>query len=249
MAAGTVSATFDAGQHAGGQDRPGSRSCLDGRVLTSAGYDDSIRWRDGDRLEWLFERRCDWLRRQGRGRHLAVDAMDGTLSYLGLDARANQLARFLVRQGVRPGDRIGLLSDRAVDGYLGMLAVLKARAAYVPLDPGYPPDRLSYIASDAGIRMVLSRSHLAERAEPLAGTARLLYLDRGDRADRPAELGPARRRRGRRAGRRPVLHHLHLGLDRAAEGGRDRARQHLQLRPGGGRGVRDAPRRIASTRA
>ena len=177
MAAGTVSATFDAGQHAGGQDRPGSRSCLGGRVLTSAGYDDSIRWREGDRLEWLFERRCDWLRRQGRGRHLAVDAMDGTLSYLGLDARANQLARFLVRQGVRPGDRIGLLYDRAVDGYLGMLAVLKARAAYVPLDPGYPPDRLSYITSDAGVRMVLSRSHLAERAEPLTGTARLLYLD------------------------------------------------------------------------
>ena len=177
MAAGTVSATFDAGQHAGGQDRPGSRSCLGGRVLTSAGYDDSIRWREGDRLEWLFERRCDWLRRQGRGSHLAVDAMDGTLSYLGLDACANQLARFLVRQGVRPGDRIGLLSDRAVDGYLGMLAVLKARAAYVPLDPGYPPDRLSYITSDAGVRMVLSRSHLAERAEPLAGTARLLYLD------------------------------------------------------------------------
>ena len=177
MAAGTVSATFDARQHPGGQDRPGSRSFLDGRVLASADYDDSIRWREGDRLEWLFERRCDWLRRQGRGRHLAVDAMDGTLSYLGLDARANQMARFLVREGVRPGDRIGLLSDRAVDGYLGMLAVLKARAAYVPLDPSYPPDRLSYITSDAGVRMVLSRSHLAERAEPLAGTASLLYLD------------------------------------------------------------------------
>jgi hypothetical protein len=49
-------------------------------VLTSAGYDDSIRWREGDRLEWLFERRCDWLRRQGRGRHLAVDAMDAVRS-------------------------------------------------------------------------------------------------------------------------------------------------------------------------
>ena len=146
-------------------------------MLTSAGYDDSIRWRPGDRLERLFERRCDWMRQGGRGRHLAVDAVDGTLSYAGLDARANQLARFLVRQGVRPGDRVGLLSDRAVDGYLGMLAVLKARAAYVPLDTGFPPDRLSYIVADAGVRTVLSRSHLAERAGPLAGTARLLYLD------------------------------------------------------------------------
>jgi non-ribosomal peptide synthetase-like protein len=177
MAAGTASAAIGVRRPAGRRDRPGSRSCLGGWVLTSAGYDDSIRWRPGDRLERLFERRCDWMRQGGRGRHLAVDAVDGTLSYAGLDARANQLARFLVAQGVRPGDRVGLLSDQAVDGYLGMLAVLKARAAYVPLDTGFPPDRLSYIVSDAGVRTVLSRSYLAERAGPLAGTARLLYLD------------------------------------------------------------------------
>jgi non-ribosomal peptide synthetase-like protein len=177
MAAGAASATIGVRRPASRRDRPGSRSCLDGRVLTGAGYDDSIRWRPGDRLERLFERRCDWMRQGGRGRHLAVDAVDGTLSYAGLDARANQLARFLIHQGVRPGDRVGLLSDQAVDGYLGMLAVLKARAAYVPLDTGFPPDRLAYIVSDAGVRTVLSRSHLAERAGHLVGTARLLYLD------------------------------------------------------------------------
>jgi hypothetical protein len=53
-------------------DRPGSRSWLDGRVLTCDGYDDSIRWRPGERLEHLFEQRCDWLRRQGQARHLAA---------------------------------------------------------------------------------------------------------------------------------------------------------------------------------
>jgi non-ribosomal peptide synthetase-like protein len=177
MTAGLASAAIGGKQDTGGVDRPASRSCLGGRVLTSAGYDDAIRWQQGDRLESLFERRCDWLRWLGRDRHLAVDAMDGTLSYAGLDARANQLARFLVRQGVRPGDRVGLLSDRAVDGYLGMLAVLKARAAYVPLDTGFPPDRLSYIAADAGVQTVLSRSYLAERAAAMAGTAKLVYLD------------------------------------------------------------------------
>ena len=149
-----------------------------GQFLTEsgAGYEGSIRWRDGERLEQLFEGRCDWLRRRGRGDHLAVDAADVTLSYAELDARANQLARFLVRRGVRPGDRVGLLFDRAVDGYAGLLAVLKAHAAYVPLDAGFPPDRLAYIVSDAGVRLVLSRSHLADRAG-LAGTAGLLYLD------------------------------------------------------------------------
>ncbi len=145
------------------------------RVLTCPGFDNAIRWRPGERLEQLFERRCDWLHLVGWDNHLAVDALDLTLSYAELDGLANQLARFLVRRhGVRPGDRIGLLSDRAVDGYVGMLAVLKARAAYVPLDAAFPPDRLAYIASDAGVRLVLSRSHLAER---VGDAAPVLCLD------------------------------------------------------------------------
>jgi non-ribosomal peptide synthetase-like protein len=145
-------------------------------VLTCAGYDGSIRWRPGERLEQLFERRCDRLREHGWGRHLAVDALDCSLSYTELDELANKLARFLVGRGVRPGDRVGLLSDRVVDGYVGMLAALKARAAYVPLDPGFPQDRLSYIVSDAGVGVVLTRSHLAGRAAGSGGAA-LLDLD------------------------------------------------------------------------
>src|SRR5882672_11535632 len=97
------------------EGRPGSRRWLDGRLLTCDGYDNSIRWRPAERLEGLFEDRCDLLRRQGQAGHVAVDAAGGSLTYLELDARANQLARFLIRQGVRPGDRIGLLSDVAVD--------------------------------------------------------------------------------------------------------------------------------------
>src|SRR6185437_3181520 len=144
--------------------RPGSRSWLGGRVLTCDGYDDSIRWRPGERLEHLFEERCDRLRRQGQVDHFAVDAAGGSLSYAELDARASQLARFLIRQGVKPGDRIGLLSDVAVDGYVGMLAVLKAHAAFVPLDASFPADRIAYIASDARVRR-------------LAGDAAWMFVD------------------------------------------------------------------------
>ena len=191
----TQDCTADVGDSAG-ERRPESRSWLGGRVLTCAGYDDAIRWRQGDRLEQLFERRCDWLRQDGRAGHLAVDADGETLSYAELDARANQLARFLIRHGVRPGDRIGLLSDHAVDGYLGMLAVLKAHAAYVPLDAGFPPDRLSYIVSDAGVRMVLTRSHLAAHVRPLSRQAELLYLDQAQHliaAEPQDRLGMSRR--------------------------------------------------------
>ena len=159
------------------EDRPGSRFRLDGRLLTCDGYDDSIRWRPVERLEGLFEERCDFLRRQGQAGHLAVDDPGGSLTYPELDARANQLARFLVRQGVRPGDRIGLLSDVAVDGYVGMLAVLKAHAVFVPLDASFPADRVAYIASDARVRLILTRAHLAARLGPLASQVRLLCVD------------------------------------------------------------------------
>ncbi len=66
MTAGAASAAIGGRQDTGELDRPASRSCLGGLVLTSAGVDDSVRWQEGDRLESLFERRCDWLRWLGR---------------------------------------------------------------------------------------------------------------------------------------------------------------------------------------
>jgi non-ribosomal peptide synthetase-like protein len=162
---------------------------LDARVLTCAGFDGAIRWREGERLEQLFEERCDGLRQQGRGDHLAVDGPDASLSYAELDARANQLARFLVlRQGIRPGDRVGLLFDQAADTYVAMLAVLKVHAAYVPLDPAFPPGRLKYIVSDAGVRVVLSRSSLAEDLALADDTVVVVNLgDRQDQITRQSE--------------------------------------------------------------
>jgi len=113
-----------------------------------------------------------------------VDAAGRSLSYPELDARANQLARLLIRRGVRPGDRIGLLSDVAVDGYVGMLAALKAHAAFVPLDASFPADRLAYIASDATLRLILTRSDVTARLGPLAGQVELMCVDQaGDLID------------------------------------------------------------------
>ncbi|MEU3352845.1 Pls/PosA family non-ribosomal peptide synthetase [Streptomyces sp. NPDC037389] len=149
--------------------------------MTCAGDDGSARWRDGERLEHLFEERCDRLRAQGRENHLAVDAGAVTLTYAQLDDRANQLARLLLDRGTRPGDRVGLLLDDAVDAYTGMLGVLKAHAVYVPLDTGYPADRLSYMVSDAAVRTVLTLSRLRDQADRLPDGPdgpELLYLDR-----------------------------------------------------------------------
>ncbi len=146
-----------------------------GPVLVCAGYQQSVRWRAGERMQHLFEARCDELRHDGRSGQLAVDAGEVVLTYDQLDSRANQLARYLLACGARPGDRIGLLFDSPLDSYIGMLAVLKINAAYVPLDVGFPPDRLGYITDDARVGVVLTLSHLQQRLDQV--DARFIFVD------------------------------------------------------------------------
>ena len=147
-------------------------------VLVAAGYPEGYRTSPGERLDHVFEERVGWMRAYASPHHLAVDAGDIKLSFPELDERANQLARFLLANGARPGDRVALLFDRSVYSYIGMLAVLKINAAYVPLDVGFPADRISYILSDAGVRFVLSLSHVRDRVAGLEDFAPgLLYLD------------------------------------------------------------------------
>ncbi|GAA5199599.1 non-ribosomal peptide synthetase [Arthrobacter gyeryongensis] len=152
------------------------------RVNTAGGTPrgNTIRWSPGERLEELFENRCDRQRAEGRSSHPAVETADGSLSYQELDARANRLARYLLARGVRPGDRIALLFDDAVRSYVSMLAVLKAHGVYVPLDPAFPSERIAYIAKDADVTMLLTVSRLADSLLP--GTADLaVRVDLEDR--------------------------------------------------------------------
>jgi non-ribosomal peptide synthetase-like protein len=136
-----------------------------GRVLTCGGFDQRIRWRSGERLEQLFEEHCDRTDADGFGDRIAVDAGKTRLTFGELDERANRLGRHLLARGVLPGDRIGLLFDQATYAYVAMLAVLKINAVFVPLDPGFPDDRLAYIVRDAGLRLVVSLSGLRGRFE------------------------------------------------------------------------------------
>ncbi len=160
-------------------------------VLVAADYAQGSRARRGERLDHVFAERADWMRTYGRADQLAVDAGDIQLTFGELDARANQLARHLLACGARAGDRIALLFDQAAHSYIAMLAVLKINAAYVPLDVGFPADRIAYIIADAGVRLVLTLSHVPERVEGLEHFApRLLCVDR--EAGAVAERSPDR---------------------------------------------------------
>ncbi|MGW7418064.1 AMP-binding protein, partial [Streptomyces sp. NPDC054863] len=91
----------------------------------------------------------------------AVVFGDTRLTYAELNARANRLARLLVTRGVGPEDRVAVLMDRSVDLVVTLLAVVKAGAAYVPIDPGHPADRIAYVRADARPVLVVTASAVA----------------------------------------------------------------------------------------
>lgn len=97
-------------------------------------------------------------------RHGGRDAvvMDGRrLSYAALEDGANRLARSLAAHGVRRGDRVGLWLPKSPEAVVALWGILKAGAAYVPVDPGAPPARLGFIARDGGIAGLVTRADRA----------------------------------------------------------------------------------------
>ncbi|MBW8876934.1 MAG: amino acid adenylation domain-containing protein [Acidobacteria bacterium] len=84
-------------------------------------------------------------------------------TYRELEARSNRLARFLRRLGVGPEVVVGLAADRSPELVTGLLAVLKAGGAYLPLDPSYPAERLAWMLADSGAPLLLTRRVLAPR--------------------------------------------------------------------------------------
>jgi len=88
----------------------------------------------------------------------AVAAGEELLTYRELNARANRLAHALRQKGVQRNDIVGLTVERNADVAIGILAILKTGAAYLPLDPDYPRDRLAFVVGDAKVRLVLASS-------------------------------------------------------------------------------------------
>lgn len=93
---------------------------------------------------------------------VAVTYKGQTLNYLQLNERANQLAHYLKEQGLNQEELVGICIDRGVDMLVTLLAVLKAGGAYVALDPSYPKERLAYIASDAGMKFIVTQDSVIQ---------------------------------------------------------------------------------------
>lgn len=85
------------------------------------------------------------------------------ITYHELNQRANQLARYLRKRGVKPDLPVAICVDKSPDMVVGILGVLKAGAGYVPIDPDYPPERIQFILDDTGARLLLTQSAILEK--------------------------------------------------------------------------------------
>jgi amino acid adenylation domain-containing protein len=105
----------------------------------------------------------------------AVVFADQSLTYTQLNQRANQLAHYLQQRGVGLDGLVGICIERSLEMVVGLLGILKAGAAYVPLDPGYPADRLTFMLEDSQISVLLTSQALATRLPDLG--IPVIYLD------------------------------------------------------------------------
>ena len=114
-----------------------------------------------------------WIAAQAARTPKATALDDGTrqMDYQALERRANGLAQALRARGVGTGSLVGIYLPRSVDMVVALLGILRSGAAYVPLDPGYPPARLAYVVEDSGLRMVVTCETLREGAASLSPIA------------------------------------------------------------------------------
>ena len=142
-----------------------------GQVLRRCASSDSHDPVD-DRVHELFEA---WAAETPGA--VALTYEDAKVTYAELNARANKVARYLRSLGVKPDDRVALCAERSVEMIVGILAVLKAGAGYVPLDPSYPPDRLRFMLADSAPVAVLTYGAVSEPVRESLDSSEVRVVD------------------------------------------------------------------------
>lgn len=94
--------------------------------------------------------------------NIAVEHKNKKVTYEELNNQANKLARTLLKYNVEPNDLIAIYMDRSIEMVVSMLAILKVGAAYVPIDPGYPKDRIEFMLMDSNVRLILAEKNLKD---------------------------------------------------------------------------------------
>ncbi|MCG7563275.1 non-ribosomal peptide synthetase [Pseudoalteromonas sp. McH1-42] len=124
--------------------------------------------------------------------HIAAEFNDTAVTYSELHERVEQTAILLRSKGVQKGDLVGLYIDRGINMLVGLLGILKAGAAYVPLDPKFTKKRIEYIIQDSGLRVTLT-SLLSEDYQWLAESSEVIHIEDSINSEyQPNDINQAR---------------------------------------------------------
>ena len=163
---------------------PEQKKLLDQFNHTEAAYDEKNLIHEQFAAQVLLTPQAEAVRYEGN-----------SLTYEELNQRAEALAAYLHSQGVKADSLVAICLERSLEMVIALLAVLKANAAYVPLDPGYPEARLEYMLRSSGVRWIVSTSEVEEKLRNMSGIE-LVVLDRRAEPDsvaaRSEEVGKAR---------------------------------------------------------
>ncbi|MES2730820.1 MAG: amino acid adenylation domain-containing protein, partial [Bacteroidota bacterium] len=111
---------------------------------------------------------------------VAIAFGEEQLSYQALEQQSTQLACYLQQQGVTPDTLVGICMERSIEVIVAILGVLKSGAAYVPIDPHYPKDRILYVLEDSQVPFVLTQGKLKEKIQRLASQTQCQLLSLED---------------------------------------------------------------------
>ncbi|PHS16283.1 MAG: hypothetical protein COA78_04060 [Blastopirellula sp.] len=107
--------------------------------------------------------------------NLAISFGSNKLTYDELNRKANKLARYLLRLGLKPDTPVGICTHRSLEMLVGLLAIVKAGGAYLPIDPNYPANRIRYMLEDSKLEILLCQSDLTEQLPILE--QEIVFLD------------------------------------------------------------------------
>ena len=143
-----------------------------------------VSWRTADAdyprdktIQALFEEQVELTPQS-----VAIEFEDRRLSYAELNEQANRVAHRLLSLGVSRGRLVGLCMERSPETIVGILAILKAGGVYVPLDPDYPDERLSFMIRDSGTRLIAAHRPTAGRLAPSLRLAHVCWFDSSETA-------------------------------------------------------------------
>ncbi|MFT6388649.1 MAG: natural product biosynthesis luciferase-like monooxygenase protein [Cellvibrionaceae bacterium] len=111
----------------------------------------------------------------------AVVFENDSVTYAELNQRANNLAALLIQKGVKADELVGVNVERSIDLMVATLGVMKAGAAYVPLDPAFPSDRIGYMVSDAKMRLIITQTAIEDKLPP--SNAEVICVDDLEKSD------------------------------------------------------------------